>query len=492
MPRKENLFKLIKSLSKTEKRHFKLFASLKTGNSNYVRLFDAINHLEVYDEASLKQKFRNDKFIKQLHVTKNQLTKLILKSLRSYYSTISVEAELNILTRNIEILFRKELFEQCDPELTRALRLAESFEKFSQHLLLITWQRKLLLAMKGTAGRGTELAELINTEKEVLLKKSRLNDYWQLVSKINAVFKGREKWEVIINNNIYKSIKFADSLQSKILFHHLHYTFYITNNKLTPASKTLDKLIELIEQHPHRITDDPGSYITTLNNKIGLLLTIKKYDEINDLIAKVRAVPEAYNIKDKSSLTVKLLLRTYNVELEMLRDTKNWKTAIEKIQGINEFLAGNGDVVPDVYKMLFYYQFSYIYFRQGELSESLQWTNEIINERFTEEREDILSYARFLNLIIHFELKNTYVLRYAVDSTRRFLKKKRTLLDFEKVLLKFFSRVSTALPEKHPELLEKLKSELFASTSDGQKENILDYLDFEDWIDSKLPKHIKS
>jgi len=37
------LFDLIKSLSKSEKRFFKLSSSLQTGDKNYLKIFDAID-----------------------------------------------------------------------------------------------------------------------------------------------------------------------------------------------------------------------------------------------------------------------------------------------------------------------------------------------------------------------------------------------------------------------------------------------------------------
>lgn len=486
MPKCDSLFCLVKSLSKTEKRHFKIFASLKSDNTNYLRLFDAINKQEAYNEDKIKEKFRGEKFVNQLHVTKNHLVKLILKSLRGYYSNLSVETEINICIRNVEILFTKELYEQCGKEINRGLKIAETYEKFTQILQLITWQRKLLLAKQSTSGTGEELYELISKEETILKKKHRVNKYWQMVALVSAVFKGKRTWDDIISTEEFKNPEAADSLQAKILYYHLHYTYYITNNKLQDALNALDELLLLIESHPHRITDDPGSYITTLNNKVGLLLTIRKLDEIPELIEKIKSVPDEYKLKNKSGITVKLLLRTYNVELEMYRDTHDWVKGAEKIKEISEFLAKYENNVPGIYKLLFYYQFAYIYFMKNDLDKSLRWTNEIINEKFSLEREDILSYARFLNLIIHFELKNVTVLKYAVDSTRRFLNKKRNLREFEKTLLHFFSKVSMDLPEKHFKLLAKLKDELFVSTNIKEKEDILDYLDFESWIDDKL------
>ena len=117
---------------------------------------------------------------------------------------------------------------------------------------------------------------------------------------------------------------------------------------------------------------------------------------------------------------------------------------------------------------------------------ALKWTNEIVNTSFGALREDIQSYTRFLNLMIHFELKNNFVLKYSVESCRRFLKKKRKLYDFERVLLNFFSKVSISLPEKYETLFIKLKEELFRNTEESLRESALDYLDFESWINEKI------
>ena len=80
------LFRLIKSLSKSEKRFFKLMSSLQSGEKNYIKLFDSIEKQNEYNEDAIKHQFREETFIKHLPSEKNHLYKLILKSLRSFYS----------------------------------------------------------------------------------------------------------------------------------------------------------------------------------------------------------------------------------------------------------------------------------------------------------------------------------------------------------------------------------------------------------------------
>ena len=60
----EALFDLIHSLTKSEKRYFKLMSSRHTigDENNYIRLFDAIGKQSTYSEAELFSFFRGRHF----------------------------------------------------------------------------------------------------------------------------------------------------------------------------------------------------------------------------------------------------------------------------------------------------------------------------------------------------------------------------------------------------------------------------------------------
>jgi len=115
--------------------------------------------------------------------------------------------------------------------------------------------------------------------------------------------------------------------------------------------------------------------------------------------------------------------------------------------------------------------------------------NEIINRKFKVERKDLESYARLLNLMIHFELGNVMVLKYSVENTRRWLRKQQSIQAFERVLLRFFAKISTAARGDYSIHFEQLQTTLFNPDKTLVDANILDYLDFEQWINSHLKRH---
>ena len=145
------LFDLIKSLTKSEKRFFKLSSSLQSGDKNYLKIFDTIEKQEIYDEDAIKDAYKNETFIKHFPSEKNHLYKLILKSLRSYHSDNSASSQLKQEIKNIELLFRKALFKECGKFLKRAKKIAYKNEKFYYLIDLIAWE-KMLLAEAFEAG----------------------------------------------------------------------------------------------------------------------------------------------------------------------------------------------------------------------------------------------------------------------------------------------------------------------------------------------------
>ncbi|MFQ5630207.1 MAG: hypothetical protein ACE5I1_15670, partial [bacterium] len=484
MAKKNNLFLLIKSLTKAEKRYFKLFAGMGGESRNYIRLFDCIDRQEEYDEAAIRKHFKNETFVAQLHVTKNYLNRLILKSLRNFHAHTSKDAELKELLRDIEILFKKELFDQCKYAIEKAKALASMYEKHLDLAEIHTWERKLVLAISRAGGGKDALNTIIQNEKSALDRAQNLNAYWHLTLNLFDLLEQTRfnESETKIGHPLLQDECSAESLSAKVLFYHNVQMYAFSKGDFERTEQVSDKMIALIESFPHLIKDNPVSYITTLNNRIGLCLQLKKYEMIRTLLQKVRTLPQKYGLKPQSPIAVKSLLQTYNVELEMYRDTGDFETGIARIDEIKHILEKPQSKIPADYRLLLFYQFAYLYFMKQRYRESLHWLNEIFAGKFGAVREDIQSYAQLLNLIIHFELGNITILKYGVETSRRFLKKKRELQPFEKVLLRFFSKISLARQEAYPELFRKLKVDLFRDTGAKVKKNALDYLNFEAWI----------
>jgi hypothetical protein len=477
MVKKGNLFLLIKSLTKSEKRYVRIYAGMSGRNANYLQLLDAIEKQEQYDEAEIRKKLKGQKFLSQLHVTKIYLTELILKALKNYHADTSVHSKLADLLKDIEILFDKELYDLCYYKIEKAEALATKYEKLSLLTEVFFWKRKLALAV---SGKRKDVQALLLKEHGVIEQMKELNAYWQHTMNVGSLAND----DNFLKELIQTKNRDTTTLQSRVLHYHLLYVLHLIGRNPKKADKYISDLIKLLEKYPDRIKVDPHSYVTAISNKIGLYLSSKKWNEIPDLIHKIRGVPTKYQLKNESKFTVRLWLRTFNVELEMYRDSRQLEKGIVLMDEIHRFIETRRKAIPPDYILLFYYQFANIFFLKKEYLKSLRWLNEIINAKFGNTREDIQCYARIMNLMVHFELDNIIVLRYAVDSCRRFLKKTSIEISSDKKLLNLFSKLCHAYPEGYQTIFKKAHAEMFPPNSKQTQ----DYIDIKGWLEEKIEK----
>ncbi|HHG85707.1 MAG TPA: hypothetical protein ENJ82_13245, partial [Bacteroidetes bacterium] len=82
MKTQDDLYQLVTSLSRAEKRYFKIYANRHViGKQNkYVMLFDLLDRQKSYDANLLRKKYPGS----NLSSDKNYLKKLLLKSMRAY------------------------------------------------------------------------------------------------------------------------------------------------------------------------------------------------------------------------------------------------------------------------------------------------------------------------------------------------------------------------------------------------------------------------
>ena len=482
MHKKEHLYYLIQSLSKSEKRYFKLFCSNLKGAKNYIRLFDAMARQKSYDEAAIRKQFAGEAFIKQLHTTKNYLQQLILKSLRNFHHRLSKDAMLKDMLRNIELLFSKELYELCEPELRRAERQARQYDLFPALLELSSWKRKLLLARSGS--NLPALQQLIKEEEAIIEHLQKLHQYWHLTA--NIFDYTNDTKGLLLQEPVIREASETQALPLSILHYHVLYTYYIINGQGEKGYAALEQLIHLLEATPDRIREDPGPYITALHNQVSYLIRHHRYDEVLAKLHQIRHIPEIYQLKQQQQLAFRLWLRTYNIELEMYRDLKQSDKGIALVGQVVQFLEEHPQLVSEEYQLLFWYQFAHLYFLQGDLTQSLRWTNEILAVRYPTARNDIATYARFLNLMIHYELGNIIILKYMIDSCRRFLKKKKTIPHAEKELLRLFARLCKAPKSELADCFLSFR-QICAQPEHAQAiRNLNDYLNVQEWIAKQL------
>ncbi|MEP2509428.1 MAG: hypothetical protein ABJH72_08730 [Reichenbachiella sp.] len=482
MQKKANLFKLIKSLSQTEKRYFKLYCGLQKGNSNYLRLFEVIESLEEYSEAKISEMTRDETFHSHLAVTKSYLQQLILKSLRNYHEKISKDAEIGNLLLNAEILFSKELFDHCLNHLAKAEALAKKTENFTALVSIYEWRRRVFTTRFGP--NHDQFKETVQKQGTTINEVQKINNYWDLLADVSS-FRFQPDNEKDLMNHALIIENNPETLTAKILHNHVLYGYFLINSQPDDAEERISDIISLLETHPDKIIEEPGVYATSLGNKASLLLFQKRWQEAIKLLAQIRNIPVTYKLKRNNKFSVRTVCRSYNLELEVYRDKKEAKLGCELIKEVQVYMDQNQSAIPEDYRVLFWYQFANIYFLNAEYSQALQWVNQLMDYK-KESWSALASYARILHLMIHFELGNLVFIKYALESHKRYFKKNKRYTSFEKICLNFFHSISDTPESEQKQAFQRLLNQLFVENKETISNSALDAIDIRFWIEQKL------
>jgi len=495
----EDLFSLIKSLSKSEKGHFKKYASKHViGEQNhYIKIFDAIERQKEYDEQALKEEFKDESFLNSFAPFKVYLFNLILKSLTVYHADKSADAYLNRTLLNTEILFKKGIYKPALKHLIKAKSIAYHYEKFDTLLSLIDWEKRIILL--GTF--ETKIIQMINKllpERENILKLiHNIYEYESLAVRSNKLVTTSDRTR---NKEDLKNIKsfLSEPLLSderKALsdtarfFHHNVCSFlHFEAGNLNQSYKFCKKNVLLMEQHPDRIKEYPIRYLATLQNLLVFETKQNKLKEANLILNKARKAASESEGEIKN-IEVKTFEWTGTSELIMLINACEFDKAQQLVPQIALKLNEFSDKIDKAYEFVFRYYISYLYFILGKFDKAKSWLDPVVNAGKSETRQDIISFSLILNLLLHFEKGNALVLEYFGKSANRYMIKKNTLNKLESLLLNFVYKKLPRLDNGSPELKKAcldLREQVNEVLKDPFEQKALSYFDINAWIESQI------
>jgi len=484
------LHDLIKSLSKSEKRFFKLHSSLQSGDKNYLRIFDAIDKQKVYDEETLKKVFAKEVFIKHLPSEKNHLYKLILKALRAYHSESSVSGILKQEIKNIEILYQKALYVECNKLLHRAKKIAKDNERFYYWFELLNWEKMLLEEAYESGEFTKDLDALIEEERDVIEKLRNLAAYHILYSKINYVFRSggyvrtddeHAMVEEISEHPLIKGKNTALSRRAATICYYTQGFCQWAKRDWLLSLEKFQRVKQILDDNPLIKADLPKRYIRTVQYIINAQIELLDLRNAKANIKFMRELPSEPGFQGQN-IEAQVFVASFLSELRLLdrcgEHVKAMALTDTIVKGIDEL----GDRLQKEYALEFYFTLACVHFGGGEMSKALFWLNKVLNDNEPTLRQDIFTYARLFNLVIHYELGNFDLLEYIVRSTQRFLSKRHRAEQMETILMDHIKKLARTTNEgAKRELFITMLAGFQPLLKDPNESLVLKYFDVMAW-----------
>lgn len=479
----DNIYKLIQSMTASEKRYFKRhYASEKNLTTD---LFDFINSLDEYEEDSVKKHFINSKLAKNLKVYKVQLMDLLLKSLTSYHNKKSIRSKIRMGLEEVEILMSKQLHSMALSRLKKIKELCLKHEEF-EYIFAIVYFEIFLNSFFDIDLKPGEYAMLEELEAytDVIKNIYRLKKInFSLNDKNNNELTNMVQTEELVDLGLILEKELALPSDKTLTLNEQYYR----NSSLSILHKLLKKdpnkefefkqsNVLLFEKHPYFIKNNAGFYFAALFNFLVCCRRLERFEELEKGLVQIKELVQQYPVLKRNTVFIHyleikhyFLQKQYKsitnlLEPEITRHIRKYKQKEEHLIAlIFIYFALTNLVLKDYHKVHFYLR-------------RLSANSKHLAPSYTH-------FFHILELISHHETADTFVIQNLLSSHRRKIKGNKDANPFFKQTLDLFQQLQKASPQEKKELALAFEQEMAKLNPEGTlniaKEFILD-----DWLNA--------
>jgi len=492
---KDNLFVLVKSLSKSEKRQFKLYVGRLGGNidSKFLALFNLLDKLKKYDEPSILKSGIVKKA--QLSNLKAHLYKQILISLRlnplHQNIRVQVREQLDFAT----ILYHKGLYKQSLKILDKAKNIAIENEEKNIAFEIVELEKVIesqyiTRSISNRADELTEQAKLLSIQNTITSKLSNLSlQLYGILLKTGYV-KNDKEYKRITNyfNDRMPKFDFEDlGFREKLWLYksHLWYNFLVQD--FLSCYKYADKWVEMFYKNENMIRLNPVFFLKGNNYLLESLFYLKYHSKFKESLGKLEQVIDQSDLlPNGDNVTVLSFLYVINNKLNLHFLEGTFKEGLPLVEEVLNGIKKYQNRIDEHHIMVLYYKIASLYFGAGDSKKCIEYLEKIINNKSLQMREDLLCFSRILSLVAHYEVGLDYHLDVQLKSTYKFLIKMNDLHEVQKEMIKFLRGLGDIYPHQLKKEFIKLHAKLKTFENDPYERRAFLYLDILSWLESKI------
>lgn len=488
------LFQLIKSLEKAEKRHFKLYIKRNSANQDLkiVRLFDAIDKHDTYDEKYLLKKLPGTEK-KQLYNLKTHLYREILASLRLLKSADSIDLQLHEQFDYAHILYKKGLFLQSLKILEKTKEMARSNHKFNFMTQVISLEKRIetlhiTRSMQSRAEQLSAEAMEITTRNQTVARLSNLS--LQLYSWYTRHGHARNKEDEsgvkeFLKKNLPEGVWEEKGFYERLyLYQSMSWYAFIRQDFLMYYRYT-QKWVDLFHDQRLMIRVETGHYIKGLHNLLNAHFDLRNFKEFEKTLKLFEDFSRTDRVRDHDNFRIQAFIYTASAKINQHFMTGTFKDGLALVPDIEQKLKEYAIFLDSHRVMVINYKIATLYFGSQDFKTSIDYLQKIIYE---DEGlgNDLQCYARLVHLISHYELGNDSIIESLTKSVYRFMAKMQNLTVVEESMFQFLRKSFNLTPRQLKPELEKLLQKVKHLEKNRFETRAFAYLDIISWLEGKV------
>lgn len=246
------------------------------------------------------------------------------------------------------------------------------------------------------------------------------------------------------------------------------------------------KWVNLFFYYPEMIRLNPVFFLKGNNYLLEAIFFLKNKPKFIKTLFDFKEVVEDKNFpKDENVATLVFLYTNFHGINQHFIDG-SFEEGLEQIPRIESELKRYSNRIDEHHKMIFYYKFASLLFGAGRHKECITYLDKIISNKTLEMREDLLCFARVLNLVAHYEAGLDYHLESLLRSTYKFLIKMNDLHEVQKEMIKFIKGLQDIYPHDLKNAFKELHDILITFEDHPYERRAFLYLDIISWLESNI------
>jgi hypothetical protein len=493
-PSKDNLFILLKSLSRSEKRQFKLYVNRLGDNidAKFIMLFNLLDKMVEFNEAKILES--------------KIVTKLQLSNLKAHlYKQILISLRLNPVNQNIRIqireqldfatiLYHKGLYKQSLKILDKTKQMALEHEEKNIAFEIVELEKVIesQYITRSITTRAEELvveAKNLSQQNVIASKLSNLSlQLYSIMLKSGYVRNDAEKNQITeyFNSRMPKYEIEELGFREKLWLYKAFVWYSFLTQDFLSAFKYSQKWIDLFEENSQMIFLNPVWYLKGNSYLLECLYLLKYKSKMKLVLENLENNIVLEQFPKNDNVSSLCFLTFYNSKFNLCFLEGTFQEGLVLVDDVLKKLKQNQDRIDEHHVLVFYYKIACMYFGSGDNRKCIEYLKKIIEFKNIAVREDLMCFARILSLIAHYEAGLDYQLELQLISTFKFLLKMDELHEVQKEIIKFLKNLGNIYPTDLKNEFKKLLLKLQNFENDPFEKRAFLYLDIISWLESKI------
>ena len=491
---KDALFILVKSLSKSEKRQFKLYVGRLGVNSDakFLALFNLLDKLDDYKEETILTSGIVKK--QQLSNLKAHLYKQILISLRLNPVHQNIRSQIREQLDFATILYHKGLYKQSLKILDKAKTLAIENEEKNIAYEIVELEKiiETQFITRSMSGRADELsiqAKQLSMQNVITSKLSNLSLQLYGIMLKTGYVRNDEEFKMVTEyfNARLPNVNAEDlGFREKFWLYNANLWYSFLTQDFLSCYRYASKWVDLFYENEQMIYLNPVFYLKGNHYLLESLFFIKYKSQMWEILSRMEKTLAGDKFPKNDNIQSLWFLYKYNHLLNVHFLEGSFDEGLYLVNEIIDGLKVHKDRIDAHHIMVFYYKIACLYFGTGDNRSCIKYLKKIIENRNLKMREDLMCFARVLSLVAHYEAGMDYHLEVQLKSTYKFLLKMNDLQEVQKEMIKFLRNLGNIYPHELKKEFIKLHKRLKLYENHPYEKRAFLYLDIISWLESKI------